>query len=55
MAEGSTTKHDEGYDTRIVNLGLGWIKMPCGGEAKGKKTLPRSGLVQLIIIRPPAV
>jgi hypothetical protein len=46
MAEGSTTKHDEGYDTRIVNLGLGWIKMPCGGEAKGKKTLPRSGLVQ---------
>jgi hypothetical protein len=46
MEEGRTTKHDEGYGKRIVNLGLGWMNMQYGGEAKGKKKLPRSGLVQ---------
>jgi hypothetical protein len=54
MEEGRTTTHDEGYGKRIVNLGLGWMEMQHGGEAKGKKKLPRSGLVQLLIIqRPP--
>ena len=50
MEEGRTTKHNQGCGKRIVNLSLGWVEMHHGGEAKGKKKLPRSGLVQHSII-----
>ena len=55
MEEGRTTTHDEGDGKRLVSLGLGGIEMQQGGEAKGKKKLPRSGLVQLSIRRLGAV
>jgi hypothetical protein len=53
--EGRTTTYDLCCGQPIVNLSLGWVERQQRGEGKDGKKLPRSGLVQLLIVRHTAV